>query len=107
MHVCMHAYVCIYITHTFVFIHTQYIKYDADDRNLWMQDPSYSKLFSSVLSTSNCGSRALDLFGFGPVVDDGFGIGYMIHPEVLLSSFRLCILYSCLALLLIYSLIHS
>jgi carnitine O-acetyltransferase len=46
------------------------------------QDPSYSKLFASVLSTSNCGTRALDLFGFGPVVDDGFGLGYMIHPEV-------------------------
>lgn len=46
------------------------------------QDRAYSKLFSSVLSTSNCGTRALDLFGFGPVVDDGFGLGYMIHPDV-------------------------
>ena len=23
----------------------------------------------------------LQLFAFGPVVDDGYGIGYMIHPE--------------------------
>lgn len=46
-------------------------------------DPSYSKLFASVLSTSNCGTRALDLFGFGPVVDNGFGLGYMIHPEAI------------------------
>jgi carnitine O-acetyltransferase len=30
------------------------------------------------LSTSHCGSSSLSLFGFGPVVGDGFGIGYMI-----------------------------
>ena len=33
----------------------------------------------SILSTSNCGNPSLRLFGFGPVVPDGFGIGYIIR----------------------------
>lgn len=35
----------------------------------------------TVLSTSNCGNPALKLFGFGPVVPDGFGIGYIIKDN--------------------------
>jgi len=35
----------------------------------------------TVLSTSNCGNPALSLFGFGPVVPDGFGIGYIIKDS--------------------------
>eukprot|EP01087_Luapelamoeba_hula_P009638 TRINITY_DN2508_c3_g1_i1.p1 TRINITY_DN2508_c3_g1~~TRINITY_DN2508_c3_g1_i1.p1 ORF type:complete len:647 (+),score=108.99 TRINITY_DN2508_c3_g1_i1:35-1975(+) len=53
-------------------------------------DPSFSKLSRSVLSTSNCGGTALRLFGFGAVVGEGVGIGYMIHPRsinVCVSSF--------------------
>ena len=34
-----------------------------------------------MLSTSNCGNPSLRLFGFGPVVSDGFGIGYIIKDE--------------------------
>lgn len=34
-----------------------------------------------VLSTSNCGNPALRIFGFGPVVPDGFGIGYIIQDN--------------------------
>jgi carnitine O-acetyltransferase len=41
--------------------------------------PSFSTLMTSVLSTSNCGSDALDLFGFGAVVDHGLGVGYFIN----------------------------
>ena len=33
---------------------------------------------SNELSTSNCGSNALDVFTFGPVCPEGLGIGYMI-----------------------------
>jgi len=53
-------------------------------------DDSYGILSASVLSTSNCGGTALQLFGFGPVVANGLGIGYMILPDVLfvyVSSF--------------------
>ncbi|RNF09889.1 putative choline/carnitine O-acetyltransferase, partial [Trypanosoma cruzi] len=33
------------------------------------------------MSTSHCGSSALDTFGFGPVVGSGYGIGYMIKES--------------------------
>jgi carnitine O-acetyltransferase len=38
----------------------------------------WTKLNHTVLSTSNCGNPALAHFGFGPVVPDGLGIGYII-----------------------------
>ncbi|KAH9599373.1 Choline/carnitine acyltransferase domain [Trypanosoma melophagium] len=41
------------------------------------------------MSTSHCGSSSLSLFGFGPVVGDGFGIGYMIkndHVDICVTS---------------------
>lgn len=44
-------------------------------------DPGYSTLGHSTLSTSNCGNPSLRLFGFGAVVDDGFGIGYIIKAS--------------------------
>ncbi len=42
---------------------------------------AYNKLNHTVLSTSNCGNPSLRLFGFGPVVHDGFGIGYIIRDN--------------------------
>ena len=42
---------------------------------------AYKKLGHTVLSTSNCGNPSLRLFGFGPVVQDGFGIGYIIRDN--------------------------
>ncbi|KAL3907835.1 MAG: hypothetical protein SGILL_008710 [Bacillariaceae sp.] len=39
---------------------------------------AWSMLNHTVLSTSNCGNPSLALFGFGPVVPDGLGIGYII-----------------------------
>ncbi len=42
---------------------------------------AYTKLNHTVLSTSNCGNPSLRLFGFGPVVQDGFGIGYIIRDN--------------------------
>lgn len=45
------------------------------------EDPGYGLLNHSVLSTSNCGNPALRFFGFGPVVDDGFGLGYIIKDH--------------------------
>jgi len=44
-------------------------------------DPAYSILRHDFLSTSNCGGYALSLFGFGAVVQDGFGIGYIIKDS--------------------------
>lgn len=42
------------------------------------RDSGYATLNHSVLSTSNCGNPCLRMFGFGAVVPDGFGIGYII-----------------------------
>ena len=44
----------------------------------FFQSDAWTTLNHTVLSTSNCGNPALRLFGFGPVVPDGFGIGYII-----------------------------
>eukprot|EP00127_Corallochytrium_limacisporum_P002305 Clim_evm93s109 gene=Clim_evmTU93s109 len=45
------------------------------------QNPVYARSGTWRLSTSNCGGKSLDFFGFGPVCDDGFGFGYMIHND--------------------------
>jgi carnitine O-acetyltransferase len=44
-------------------------------------DPSYSKLMTSVISTSNVTADSLDLFGFGPVTLNGLGIGYSLKKD--------------------------
>lgn len=41
----------------------------------------YDHLNHVVMSTSNCGNPALRIFGFGPVVQDGFGFGYIIQDN--------------------------
>ena len=46
----------------------------------------WTTLNHTVLSTSNCGNPSLRLFGFGPVVPDGFGIGYIIKDSALQYS---------------------
>lgn len=46
----------------------------------------WKTLNHTILSTSNCGNSALRLFGFGPVVQDGFGIGYIIKDNGLQYS---------------------
>ncbi|POY72078.1 hypothetical protein BMF94_4885 [Rhodotorula taiwanensis] len=45
------------------------------------KDPGYAQLGHSTLSTSNCGDPSLAYFGFGPVVSDGLGIGYIIKGD--------------------------
>ncbi|KAI9604534.1 hypothetical protein KEM48_000651 [Puccinia striiformis f. sp. tritici PST-130] len=45
------------------------------------RDSGYGLLNHSTLGTSNCGNAALRLFGFAPVVSDGYGIGYIIKED--------------------------
>ena len=47
----------------------------------FFQSDAWQTLNHTVLSTSNCGNPALRLFGFGPVVPDGFGVGYIIKDS--------------------------
>jgi hypothetical protein len=49
----------------------------------FFNDQGYAKLNHTTLSTSNCGNPSLRFFGFGPVVPDGFGIGYIIKDDAL------------------------
>uniref|UniRef100_A0A7S3B0Y6 Choline/carnitine acyltransferase domain-containing protein n=1 Tax=Haptolina ericina TaxID=156174 RepID=A0A7S3B0Y6_9EUKA len=44
-------------------------------------DAGWAALNHTTISTSNCGNAVLGLFGFGPVVADGFGIGYIIRDH--------------------------
>ena len=44
------------------------------------EDPAYIALQNNIISTSTLSSPAVRAGGFGPVVDDGFGIRYnMLH----------------------------
>jgi carnitine O-acetyltransferase len=54
----------------------------------FFQSEAWKTLNHTVLSTSNCGNPALRLFGFGPVVPDGFGIGYIIKDNAI--SYSVC-----------------
>ncbi|CCH62030.1 hypothetical protein TBLA_0G00830 [Henningerozyma blattae CBS 6284] len=45
------------------------------------KDGSWSIMNNNTLSTSNCGNPCLKNFGFGPVVPNGFGIGYVIRDN--------------------------
>ncbi|ETW01494.1 hypothetical protein, variant [Aphanomyces invadans] len=47
----------------------------------FFRDDAWLKLGRSIISTSNCGNPSLRLFGFGPVVPEGFGIGYIIKDD--------------------------
>uniref|UniRef100_A0A182MZ77 Choline/carnitine acyltransferase domain-containing protein n=1 Tax=Anopheles dirus TaxID=7168 RepID=A0A182MZ77_9DIPT len=47
------------------------------------QDPAYAALNHNILSTSTLSSPALLAGGFGPVVKDGYGIGYNIQDGYL------------------------
>jgi len=44
-------------------------------------DIAWSRLRYDVMSTSNCGGYSLASFGFGPVVPDGYGLGYIIKDK--------------------------
>lgn len=47
----------------------------------FFKSKAWQTLNHTVISTSNCGNPSLSLFGFGPVVQDGFGIGYIIKDH--------------------------
>ncbi|KAJ6640999.1 Carnitine O-palmitoyltransferase 2, mitochondrial [Pseudolycoriella hygida] len=50
-------------------------------------DDAYKTINHNILSTSTLASPALMLGGFGPVVQDGYGIGYSIQDEFLGTVF--------------------
>jgi hypothetical protein len=44
-------------------------------------DPAYSRLTTSVLSTSNVSAPVFTLFGFGPVCAQGLGLAYNVEDD--------------------------
>jgi len=46
-------------------------------------DRTWGYMRTDLLSTSNCGNNALTLFVFGPVVPEGFGLGYIIKNKTI------------------------
>ncbi|XP_054005673.1 carnitine O-palmitoyltransferase 2, mitochondrial [Hylaeus anthracinus] len=45
------------------------------------EDPAYDNINHNILSTSTLSSPAVIAGGFGPVVNNGYGIGYMIQDK--------------------------
>ncbi|XP_066478949.1 carnitine O-palmitoyltransferase 2, mitochondrial isoform X1 [Tiliqua scincoides] len=45
------------------------------------QDQAYAQINHNILSTSTLSSPAVNIGGFGPVVADGFGVGYSVHDD--------------------------
>lgn len=56
------------------------------DTPAFFKSHAWQTLNHTILSTSNCGNPALRLFGFGPVVPNGFGVGYIIKDHGLSYS---------------------
>lgn len=52
----------------------------------FFEDPAFSKLMTSVVSTSNVSADAYELFGFGPVVGNGLGLAYSIKKDRLIFN---------------------
>ncbi|XP_055594252.1 carnitine O-palmitoyltransferase 2, mitochondrial [Uranotaenia lowii] len=63
------------------------LKHTAETNNIQLaeifQDPAYAAMNHNILSTSTLSSPALLAGGFGPVVRDGYGIGYNIQDTYL------------------------
>jgi carnitine O-acetyltransferase len=49
-------------------------------------DVAWSRMRTDEMSTSNCGNPTLTLFAFGPVVPQGFGLGYIIKKDRILLN---------------------
>ncbi len=54
---------------------------DRDGKIDLFKHPEYQKLMEFNLSTSNSSGAGVKMFGFNPVVPNGFGIGYVINDN--------------------------
>lgn len=72
--------------------HLEAISFSDTDSLPLLSNPDIEKLTQPELLISNCGNPALRLFGIAPAIDQGFGIGYIIHNEKVIitvsSKFR-------------------
>ncbi|CAF0947666.1 unnamed protein product [Adineta ricciae] len=66
--------------HLFVLKYLQEIENQEPLHRLY-KDKSYQLMNYNILSTSTVASKHIAAGGFGPVVNDGYGIGYLIDDE--------------------------
>jgi len=75
--------------------HLRALKCLADEKGLptpgIFNDPVFSRTSTWLLSTSNVTSPIFDIFGFGAVASNGYGVGYMTAPSSIpmnITSFK-------------------
>jgi carnitine O-palmitoyltransferase 2 len=67
--------------HLFALKYLQQMENNNEQLNPIYTDRSYQMMNHTILSTSTVGSKHVAAGGFGPVVNDGFGVGYLIDDE--------------------------
>ncbi|UJR25276.1 hypothetical protein I4U23_006628 [Adineta vaga] len=67
--------------HLFALKYLQQIENQEQKLHPIYTDKSYQLMNHTILSTSTVASKHIAAGGFGPVVNDGFGIGYLIDDE--------------------------
>ena len=67
--------------HLFALKYLQQIESGAEKLHPIYTDTSYQTLNHTILSTSTVASKHIAAGGFGPVVNDGFGIGYLVDDN--------------------------
>ena len=67
--------------HLFALKYLQEVENKEQTLHRVFTDPSYQQMNHTILSTSTVASKHIAAGGFGPVVNDGLGIGYLIDDE--------------------------
>jgi carnitine O-palmitoyltransferase 2 len=67
--------------HLFALKYLQQIQNQENKLHPIYTDKSYQLINHNILSTSTVASKHIAAGGFGPVVNDGFGIGYLIDDD--------------------------
>ncbi|CAF5219629.1 unnamed protein product, partial [Rotaria magnacalcarata] len=76
--------------HLFALKYLQQVENKESHLHPLFTDQSYQLMNHTILSTSTVASKHIAAGGFGPVVDDGLGIGYLIdddHCGLLVTSY--------------------
>lgn len=67
--------------HLFALKYLQQVENNENQLHPIYTDKSYQSINHNILSTSTVASKHIAAGGFGPVVNDGFGIGYLIDDD--------------------------
>jgi carnitine O-acetyltransferase len=59
---------------------------DASCSPAMFTDPAFGAASTWVMSTSNVTTPWNVIFNFGPVCDDGYGLGYLVHEDELIVN---------------------